>query len=95
VAAESDVEVVVSRLLVRRSDPEPVTCTGCGTPFRAAYTGGRCPICDRVVDGYEASGGRLARVRDALGEGWSAGLLLAAVVANVVIFVLVAIAASR
>jgi hypothetical protein len=89
---------IVSRAalwITRRSEPEPVTCTGCGCRFRAAYTAGRCPICDRPVVGFAANRGRVARLRDSLGEGWTAAVLIAAVVANVVIFVLVAVSASR
>ncbi len=88
-------DVTLASLRLRRPDPEPVTCAGCGCSFRAAYTAGRCPICDRAVEGLPARGGRLARVRDALGDRWSVMVLLAAVAGNIVIFVLVAISASR
>ena len=82
--------------LRRRSrPPEPVVCAGCGAAFRAAYTEGRCPICDRQVEEGLRAAGRFARVRDALGDRWVPALLLLAVIGNIVIFVLVAIAASR
>ena len=79
----------------RRTEPELVTCDGCGSAFRAAYTDGRCPICDRPASDLPEAAGPLARLRNRMGDRWVTGVLVAAIAANVVIFVFVAVAASR
>jgi hypothetical protein len=66
--------------------PDAVPCANCGTAFRAAYTGGRCPICDTAVAGDGVTEGRLTTL---IGDRWTMllfGILLAG---NLVIAILV------
>jgi hypothetical protein len=86
------------KILVRRPPAAEITCAGCGCAYRAAYTLGRCPICDRPATSNEGAAQpsrRFPRLRALLADRWAAALLIAAIVGNVVVFVVVVVAASR
>ena len=78
----------------RRPTPEPAPCAHCGVTFRAAYTGGRCPVCDTPVEDETVRGptGRVARL---IGDRWTVVLFGLVIVGNVVIAILVARAVGK
>lgn len=71
----------------------PTCCDDCGSLFRAAYTDGRCPVCDWApprTEGPQGPAGPVERAAGFLRRRWAPALLAVAVVGNVVIAVLVA-----
>jgi hypothetical protein len=78
---------------VRRPEPPLVSCGRCGSDFRAAYTGGRCPICDWAPEAAVPGGAR-RRLGDLAAERWPVLLFAVAIAGNIAIAVVVARAVS-
>jgi len=80
---------------LRRPAPEPITCAHCGVAYRAAYTNGRCPVCDSPARSDATAVGRTGRIATLIGDRWTAVLFGLVVAGNVLIAVLVARAVGR
>lgn len=76
---------------LRPAAAEPIECAKCGASFRAAYTGGRCPICDWTVGVETAESTRLGRL---IVRWWAPGLVALVIAGNIAIFVVVALKMS-
>jgi hypothetical protein len=68
---------------------EPVVCGRCGAGYRPALTGGECPLCGLAAGGAPGRATRWARLS---GDGRLVAMVVAATVANVVVFVALAMA---
>lgn len=80
---------------LRRPTPEPILCAQCGVAFRAAYTNGRCPVCDSPAGTEATAAGRTGRIARLIGDRWTAVLFGLVVAGNIVIAILVARAVGR
>lgn len=87
----------VARRSRAEPEPEPEPCGGCGTAFRAAYTDGRCPICDWEAPAAQRPASRLGSTRAGrlARSHWALAALIASVIGNVVILVIVAASVSK